>query len=403
MREREGPGAKRREGEGVRGEKYPHPPRAYAVGTLSRSAGEEFLGALAILTLIASPEAIAADSPAELQDLRQQCVAIGETAQQDERALLTAQHDIALLGRDAAGIERELKDTRGEQAQLLGALARFARNPPEDFGVVAEPPLDRIRTGMLVAAAGPALGRDAQALLGEFTRLATARQLLAKKQAEAAVQHENIQKDYASIAELTARREAVEQKLVHGDAADLARLAASRDLRELIKAAATKKPSTAADAGRPKGLRVFDAAAAAMLHPPVAGAISARFGAAETDKPSNGLAFDALPGAVVAAAFDGRIDYAARFRDLGLVLIIWHGGGYHTVLAGLDRIDAKPGEWVLAGEPVGAMPDTAKAASGTVLKFELRRDGEPIDPFPSLIDSSEPTGRDGAGQNRVRE
>jgi septal ring factor EnvC (AmiA/AmiB activator) len=171
----------------------------------------------------------------------------------------------------------------------------------------------------------------------------------------------------------------------------------------LIKAAAARKASSAAEAGRPKELRVFDAAAAPMLHPPVAGAISTRFSAAETDKPSNGLAFAALPGAVVIAAFDGRIDYAARFRDLGLVLIIWHGGGYHTVLAGLDRIDAKPGEWVLAGEPVGAMPDTAKAASGTVLKFELRRDGEPIDPFPSLIDSGEPAGRDGAGQNRVRE
>ena len=69
----------------------------------------------------------------------------------------------------------------------------------------------------------------------------------------------------------------------------------------------------------------------------------------------------------------------------------------------MDRSDAKPGDWVLAGEPVGAMPDLAAAASGTVLKFELRRDGNPVDPFPSLIDSDKPAGRDGAADSRVRE
>jgi septal ring factor EnvC (AmiA/AmiB activator) len=122
-----------------------------------------------------------------------------------------------------------------------------------------------------------------------------------------------------------------------------------------------------------------------------------------SEKPSDGLDLAALPGAIVVAPFDGRVDYAGRFRDRGLVLIIGHGGGYHSVLAGLDRIDAKPGEWVLAGEPVGAMPDTAAAASGTVLTFELRRDGNPVDPFPVLIDSGELTGRDGADDSRVRE
>src|SRR5207237_10720382 len=144
------------------------------------------------------------------------------------------------------------------------------------------------------------------------------------------------------------------------------------------------------------GLRVFDAAAGPALHPPVAGSIAHRFGVAgAADKPSDGLDFAVLPGAVVVAPFDGRIDFAGRLRDRGLVLIIGHGGGYHSVLAGLDRIDAKPGEWVLAGEPVGAMPGSPGSGSGTVLTFELRRDGSPVDPFPSLIGSGEPAGREG--------
>jgi septal ring factor EnvC (AmiA/AmiB activator) len=364
--------------------------------------------ALALAGFAAAP-ALAADAGSELQDLRQHCIAAAESTQQDERDLLQSQTALILLARDAAATERGLKETRAEQAQLLAALARLARNPPEAFGIAPETPLDRIRTGLLVPAAGSALGRDAQALAGEFARLASLRQEIAKQQDAATLQRENLKTDYASLAELTARRGAAAQKLGHTDASATARLGEhAADLRALIAVtdaeADKNKADKKTDPTRPKGLRVFDAAAAPLLHPPVTGPIARRFGAPDGgDKPSEGLGFSALPGAVVVAPFDGRIDYAGRFRDLGLILIIRHGGGYHSVLAGLDRSDAKPGDWVLAGEPVGAMPDLAAAASGTVLKFELRRDGNPVDPFPSLIDSDKPAGQGGAADSRVRE
>ena len=60
------------------------------------------------------------------------------------------------------------------------------------------------------------------------------------------------------------------------------------------------------------------------------------------------------------------------------------------LLAGLDRISVLPGQFVLAGEPVGAMGDgavrmAAAAAIGAaepVLYIELRKDGTAIDPGP---------------------
>jgi len=84
----------------------------------------------------------------------------------------------------------------------------------------------------------------------------------------------------------------------------------------------------------------------------------------------------------VLAPFDGQVIYRGPFRSYGEILIIQHGGGYHSVLAGLGRSDAAVGQWVLAGEPVGAMgsPQDGKAQ----LYVELRRDGHPIDPAPWL-------------------
>jgi septal ring factor EnvC (AmiA/AmiB activator) len=61
-------------------------------------------------------------------------------------------------------------------------------------------------------------------------------------------------------------------------------------------------------------------------------------------------------------------------------LILQATGGYDLVLAGLDRIDVRPGDRLLAGEPVGRMP----GRNGARLYFELRRNGKGTSPLPWL-------------------
>jgi len=56
------------------------------------------------------------------------------------------------------------------------------------------------------------------------------------------------------------------------------------------------------------------------------------------------------------------------------------GGGYDLVLAGLDRIDVRPGDQLLAGEPIGAMP----GFGGGKLYFEVRDNGKGVSPAPWL-------------------
>ena len=91
--------------------------------------------------------------------------------------------------------------------------------------------------------------------------------------------------------------------------------------------------------------------------------------------------------------------YAGPFRNYGQVLILNGGGGYHVVLAGMDRISVNVGQFVLTGEPVAVMGTTplgakpsgngsqsattlASSSDKSVLYVEFRKDGTPIDPSP---------------------
>ncbi|MEI9986728.1 MAG: peptidoglycan DD-metalloendopeptidase family protein [Aliidongia sp.] len=47
--------------------------------------------------------------------------------------------------------------------------------------------------------------------------------------------------------------------------------------------------------------------------------------------------------------------FAGPFKGYGQILIIDHGGGYHSLLAGMEQVDASVGQSVIAGEPLGTM------------------------------------------------
>ena len=118
---------------------------------------------------------------------------------------------------------------------------------------------------------------------------------------------------------------------------------------------------------------------------PAAGRVVERYG--QTDAKgirSRGITIATRPGAQVVAPYDGKVIYAGPFRAYGEILIIEHGDGYHTLLAGFERIDPQVGQGLLAGEPVGVMGKatiTAGARQDPRLYVEFRRDGDTMDPL----------------------
>ena len=76
-----------------------------------------------------------------------------------------------------------------------------------------------------------------------------------------------------------------------------------------------------------------------------------------------------------------QVLFAGPYHKNGQVLILERAGGYDLVLAGLERVDVRPGDQLLAGEPVGRMPRTG---AETRLYFELRQNGKGVSPAPWL-------------------
>ena len=359
-----------------------------------------------VLVASALGAALAAEPAAELDAVRREAVAAARQVQEQERALAALARRLELLRREAEGAHRDLDESRPQQAALLGALEHLARNPPDKILSGSMSPLDQARGRMLIDAMLPELKAEARALAEEVERVAALGAEIAKQEPELARQREALRTDRATLAGIVARRRALDRKLATVDAESEKRLARlwreAADLAELIRRADSEADRRDKDPTRPAGLRAFDAG-----HPmpviPVVGAAEPS-GNPSPGGPNKGVSLAAMSGAVVVAPFDAQVIYAGPFREYGLALILRHGGGYHSVLAGLGRLDSGNGEWVLAGEPLGVMPEAAGDGPAGKLYIELRRDGRPVDPQPWLAGPGEQTGRSAeTGEQRVRE
>src|SRR5262249_7729633 len=141
---------------------------------------------------------------------------------------------------------------------------------------------------------------------------------------------------------------------------------ASRTARAAARSGDDRKPegrpdfAVLKDPGR-LGPAIAFASAKGMLPLPVNGRRIKECGAPDglggTEK---GLSIAARPGGQITSPCDGWVVYAGPFRNYGQLLILNAGGGYHVLLAGMERISVDLGQFVVTGEPVAAMGGEAQ-------------------------------------------
>jgi len=381
-----------------------------------------------LVTLVGAARSGAAAPPptldsqvAQLDAIRAQCISAALAVQQREQSIGALDLAIHVMVQGVDAKKKAITQSREQQEALLGALERLARAPPQALAFAPEGPVERLRSAILIGAAVPALSAEARQLGSQLTALSSVEGQIDARRKDIDDARAALAKGRDQLVQLAGRRNALIAQLLHED--DKAGPASAlgdqaSDLFDLIKKAdaaadqrdkdlaarlrmlygAPAKGAAPADPTRPKNLRALDAPHSEMIWP-AAGELTRRFGEADRyGRPNQGLTLAAMPGDIVVAPFDGRVDYVGPFRGYGLILIIRHGGGYHSLLAGLGHVDVTTGQWLLAGEPVGSLADADEKSASANLYFELRRDGRPVDPQSRLASRDQKT-----EETRVRE
>jgi len=112
---------------------------------------------------------------------------------------------------------------------------------------------------------------------------------------------------------------------------------------------------------------------------PVAGAVTRRFGRGTA---SNGIEIAAPDGAEARAVHDGSVAFAGTFGGFGNLVILDHGSQNFSLYGDLLDVGVKKGAHVDRGQAVGSVGPTSSGVNG--LYFELRVDGQPVDPLQWL-------------------
>jgi septal ring factor EnvC (AmiA/AmiB activator) len=275
-------------------------------------------------------------------------------------AILLGWGALAATGERLARLNVEETELSAEQARnmtqlgrLLSVLEELKRDPPPALLVSPRDAKDAVRAAILVKAMTPALQARASGYAHEAGEMMRQRRL-------AAVESE------ALFTNESARAEAISPPELRGPPASLRGLQAPP--QALPEAAITPPQS---------------------LFNPSPGPVVRRFGAAlASGGRANGLTFSAAAGAKVTSPGPGYVQYVGPVKGWGVILILRLAGGYHLVLAGLDRTTVAVGQSVAAGEAVGFMPDGRQSPgdkddggkASRELYLEVRNQGVPVDP-----------------------
>lgn len=349
----------------------------------------------------------------EISQIQQQLIKSAAEIQATEDQIFEKESNLRELRDREVALEESLKVKNFEMASTLGAMQRLSI---QKTSVVAFKPgdaLDTLRTTSLLRVILPDLKNRADILQGDLSELNNVRDDITQQNIELRNELTKLVISNNDIDELLRKRVARQKNIDFSTLQEREKLRSfaenAEDLQDLIgkiekeialreeaakKAQENLRNKPAGEASSvarttvpmPQGSMSF-ASAKGNLPLPARGAINQVYNQLlSTGQRSKGITVDTRAGATVIAPHEGRVVFAGKFRSYGQLLIIAHGEGYHTLLAGMENINGIVGQWILKGEPVGQMSAvTNMSNSRQKLYVELREKGKPINPMPWII------------------
>jgi len=379
----------------------------------------------------------------ELAKLNKKLINAARRLQNDEDKATKAEAELKLLEDKLRVAQDDFNRENTTLASTLASLQNLALHPGESLLLRPLDPVDVIRSAVLLRESVPFLSEKAAKIKKDLDQISAQKKVIEQKLQKLAAQKESILKQQQEIKKSVTQKNTIRKK-IEGESSktsqEAAKLAAeASDLRELMEKlehdkqlrkrrqeelrraarereeAAQRKleeeqrerlqkgegSGLATESGekfenyasdedmdlinlkpqRIKSTPTHFAGARGRLSRPARGPIITAYGQ-ELSKgvTSKGIIIKTRPAAQVIAPYDGSVIFSGPFKGYGNLIIIEHGEGYVSLLAGMEMVDAETGQMVLAGEPLGSMPETDTAK----LYMEIRKDKRPVNPVPWL-------------------
>ncbi|MDO5386325.1 MAG: peptidoglycan DD-metalloendopeptidase family protein [Pseudomonadota bacterium] len=347
----------------------------------------------------------------ELKSLSAKMVRSARLIQNSEEKISAMEAELKKLEEELKAAENNFTVEDDNLIRTLSALQNLALKPTESLFVQPLTPVEIIRSAMLLRETVPYLEQNAQRIRKKLEQIEKQRQQVENQVKRILAQKKVLEQEHSQLKSLTQKKSQLGNSLKIQSAAaqkKVNKLASqAQDLRDLLKKLEKERlakekrdreeAARRAEEQRRKkqeenqqdALIKFKAdaikelgdgfiKAKGRLPMPARGQVVTRYGE-ETAKgvSSKGIIIKTRGQAQVIAPFDGTVIFAGPFRGYGNLIIIDHGKGYLSLLAGLETIDTELGQLLLAGEPVGQMPDDDDAR----LYIEIRKDNHPINPL----------------------
>lgn len=373
--------------------------------------------------------------------LKTELIEAGKRVQASEAILSETESELAELTAQVNVMQTSIDERKTAIVTMLSAMQRIGRTPPPAIVTRRDDALKVVRGAMLLAEVYPELKYQADSLTdslqdlsaieervraerdsqrSEADQLAAERerldQLIDEKksretnnQEELALLTQSAQTLASEVESLSDLVLVLDKKIAKAEVAQYdAELAAEKALQERLKQEVLPTPENErvielkpestkvafANPDRLKPAMSFDDAKGS-LRLPAQGRRTQGFGDTDAEGAAlQGVSLRTRAEARVTSPADGWVVYSGPFRSYGQLLIINAGGGYHILLAGMNRIDVSLGQFVLAGEPIAVMGNSIAPGnrgdqnSRPVLYVEFRKDGQPIDPGPWWAEAS---------------
>jgi murein hydrolase activator len=327
-----------------------------------------------------------------------------ETTRRDEgtRALRAAEVEIATATRELAEVRSKLRTQEAARRDLSRESEQANRRLAAEQAALARQVRSTYMTGrqelfkLLLSQESPAvLGRmlvyfdyynrarsvRIDAVAGELAKLAELAGETTRVETDLAALEAAQAREVASLEKSRDERRAavanVDAEIRDGNAAVSKLRGEEQRLADLVQRVSELMVSLPVDTDEPF------ARSKGKLTWPVQGRVAGNFGQTRGAGPVrwNGVLLEASAGTPVRAVHRGRIAFADWLQGLGLLVIVDHGGGYMSLYGHNEALLKESGDWVEPGEPIAQVGDTGGQARAG-LYFEIRLNGEPVDPNP---------------------